>query len=318
MTSQIQLLPQNSAQKSTFFSLIALLVGLLAVSLAAIFIRLSERELGPASTVLDRFVISGVVLWFWGNFQAQKNQSSTNKNEQHSTYTFSEWIWLLAGGLTFAPSLLLWAWSLTQTNVANSTILHNMIPIFTALGGWIFLSLRFDRRFLIGMAIAIVGAIAIGADDIQVDLEHFTGDLAAFASAILFGAYYLLIEKLRSKFSATTILFWTCISGSLFTLPIALFTEDRILPFSWEGWLSIIGLAVVAQVLGHGFVTYSLKTFSSGFVALCFLLEPVITALIAWVLFSEQLTIISWLGFSIVLLGLYLAQSSPSIQKASN
>ncbi|NES03287.1 MAG: EamA family transporter, partial [Okeania sp. SIO2F4] len=91
MTSQIQLLPQNSEQKSTFFSLIALLVGLLAVSLAAIFIRLSERELGPASTVLDRFLISGFVLWFWGNFQAQKNQLSTNKNEQYSTYTFSEW-----------------------------------------------------------------------------------------------------------------------------------------------------------------------------------------------------------------------------------
>ena len=316
MTSQIQLLPQNSAQKSTFFSLIALLVGLLAVSLAAIFIRLSERELGPASTILDRFVISGLVLWFWSNFQAQKNQSSANKN--NSTYTFRECIWLLAGGFTFAPSLVLWAWSLTQTNVANSTILHNMIPIFTALGGWMFLSLRFDRRFLIGMAIAIVGAIAIGADDIQVDLQHFTGDLAAFSSAILFGAYYLLIEQLRSKFSATTILLWTCIGGSLFTLPIALLTEDHILPFSWEGWLSIIGLAVIAQVLGHGFVTYSLKTFSSGFVALCFLLEPVITALIAWGLFSEQLTIISWLGFFIVLLGLYLAQSSPSIQKASH
>ncbi len=316
MTSQIQLLPQNSAQKSTFFSLIALLVGLLAVSLAAIFIRLSERELGPASTILDRFVISGLVLWFWSNFQAQKKQSSANKN--NSTYTFREWIWLLAGGFTFAPSLVLWAWSLTQTNVANSTILHNMIPIFTALGGWMFLSLRFDRRFLIGMAIAIVGAIAIGADDIQVDLQHFTGDLAAFSSAILFGAYYLLIEQLRSKFSATTILLWTCIGGSLFTLPIALLTEDHILPFSWEGWLSIIGLAVIAQVLGHGFVTYSLKTFSSGFVALCFLLEPVITALIAWGLFSEQLTIISWLGFFIVLLGLYLAQSSPSIQKASH
>ncbi|MDJ0553253.1 MAG: DMT family transporter [Microcoleaceae cyanobacterium MO_207.B10] len=316
MTSQIQLLPQNSAQKSTFFSLIALLVGLLAVSLAAIFIRLSERELGPASTILDRFVISGLVLWFWSNFQAQKNQSSANKN--NSTYTFRECIWLLAGGFTFAPSLVLWAWSLTQTNVANSTILHNMIPIFTALGGWMFLSLRFDRRFLIGMAIAIVGAIAIGADDIQVDLQHFAGDLAAFSSAILFGAYYLLIEQLRSKFSATTILLWTCIGGSLFTLPIALLTEDHILPFSWEGWLSIIGLAVIAQVLGHGFVTYSLKTFSSGFVALCFLLEPVITALIAWGLFSEQLTIISWLGFFIVLLGLYLAQSSPSIQKASH
>ncbi len=105
-----------------------------------------------------------------------------------------------------------------------------MIPIFTALGGWIFLSLHFNCRFLIGMGIAIVGAIAIGANDIKVDLEHFTGDLAAFLSAILFGAYYLLIDKLRSKFSTANILLSTCISGGLFTLPIALFTAEHILP----------------------------------------------------------------------------------------
>ncbi|NEQ39400.1 MAG: EamA family transporter [Okeania sp. SIO3I5] len=60
--------------------------------------------------------------------------------------------------------------------------------------------------------------------------------IAAFVSAILFGTYYLLIEQLRSKFSATTILFLTCISGSLFTIPIPLFTEDNILRFSWERW----------------------------------------------------------------------------------
>ncbi len=109
MTSETELPPQNSVQKSRIFSFIALLLGILAISLAAIFIRLSERELGHASTILYHFVISGFVLWFWSNFPAKKNQSSTKKNEKYSTYTFSEWIWLLGSGLTFATGLLLWA-----------------------------------------------------------------------------------------------------------------------------------------------------------------------------------------------------------------
>ena len=35
-----------------------------------------------------------------------------------------------------------------------------------------------------------------------------------------------------------------------------------------------------------------------------------ISAILAWIIFKEQLSPITWLGFAIVLTGIYLAQSS--------
>ncbi len=42
-----------------------------------------------------------------------------------------------------------------------------MLPLFTTLGGWLFLGQRFDRRFLIGMAIALSGAVTLGLGDVD-------------------------------------------------------------------------------------------------------------------------------------------------------
>jgi drug/metabolite transporter (DMT)-like permease len=48
---------------------------------------------------------------------------------------------------------------------------------------------------------------------------------------------------------------------------------------------------------------------SSSFVSLFLLLEPILSALLAWAIFMEALGMTTWLGFAVVLTGIYLAQS---------
>jgi drug/metabolite transporter (DMT)-like permease len=103
---------------------------------------------------------------------------------------------------------------------------------------------------------------------------------------------------------------WRCFIGSILILPLVLLAGDRVFPYSWQGWLAVIALAVICQAFGQGLIIHSLGRLSSGFVALFLLLEPVITAIIAWLLFSERLSLLNWLDFSVVLAGIYLAKSS--------
>jgi drug/metabolite transporter (DMT)-like permease len=49
---------------------------------------------------------------------------------------------------------------------------------------------------------------------------------------------------------------------------------------------------------------------SSGFVSVFLLLEPIISALLAWLIFVEHLSPLTWIGFAVVLGGIYLAKSS--------
>jgi drug/metabolite transporter (DMT)-like permease len=101
-------------------------------------------------------------------------------------------------------------------------------------------------------------------------------------------------------------------------LPVVLIFEDQILPISWSGWLAVIGLAAICEVLGHGLVVYSLKQFSAVFVTVFLLLEPVISAILAWIIFSESLSILNLFGFGLIMEGIYLAKNGESAEKTAS
>jgi len=297
--------------------LISLFIAILALSFAAIFIRLSEREIGPVATIFNRFWIATVILGVWNVLKALSDRQFKVFSLQPQHYTTGDLVLLLVMSFFFSGTLITWALSLTQTSVANSNLLHNVTPLFTTLMGWLFLSQYFEGRFLVGMVIAISGSILIGLGDLQVASDNFTGDSLAMVSAIFSAANLLTVEKLRAKFSATTILLWCSFLGTLLTFPILLLTEDILFPYSWTGWLVVISQALVCQVLGQSLQAYNLKRFSSGFVAVFLLLDPVITAILAWIIFSEQLSPLNGLAFSLVLVGIYQAKVSIGSDKVT-
>ncbi len=110
---------------------------------------------------------------------------------------------------------------------------------------------------------------------------------------------------------------WTSLIGSLFIFPIVLLTEGQLFPTSWVGWSAVISLAIISQVIGQGLLTYSLKSFPSGLVAVSMLTIPVIAAILATIIFSEKLSLLNWLAFLVVLTGIYLAVSAQGIDKES-
>lgn len=308
MTPKLVQIKQPLSGSSTGLPLLAMLLAIVALSLAAIFIKLSERELGPFATIFNRFWVAYLVLWVWHEWQ-QITVAADSVSEPLE-YTRFDQLWLVAAALMFWGCIALWAWSLTQTTVANSTLLHNLTPLFTTLGGWLLLNQHFNRRFLLGLLVALMGAGALGMGDLQISASHLTGDIASLLSAVFSAANLMIIEKLRAKFSVNIILQWCCFWGAIWTLPVVLLAEDRVFPISTSGWLAVIGLAVVCQVLGQGLQAYSLKRLSSGLVGVLLLLDPILAALVAWVLFAESLTLFKWAAFMVVLLGVYLAKSS--------
>jgi len=315
MTIELKLSRPQIERTPALLGLTSLFLAVLALSFAAIFIRLSEQELGPIATIFNRFWIATLILGLVSVFQSLGNRPSQDLNLQQKPHTVHDLLLLLGMSCFFVATLVTWAWSLTQTSVANSNLLHNVTPVFTTIIGWLLLRQRFENSFLIAIVLAISGSILIGIDDVQVGFENLTGDSIAVISAIFSAANLMMVEKLRAKFSATTILLWCSFFGTLLTFPLVYFTETTLFPHSWSGWLAVICLALVCQVLGQSLQAYNLKRFSSGFVAIFLLLDPVITALLAWFIFSESLNPLNWLAFSLVLGGIYLAKFSKGSDK---
>ncbi|NEP52711.1 MAG: EamA family transporter [Moorea sp. SIO3C2] len=317
MTNQLTLSKHKFFDRKKILAIASLSIGVVAISLSAIFIKWSEAEISAIATVFNRFWIAALVLAFWNSinfFYLQLLPHKSNKQSQeYTTYTKRVIILLVALGFVYLVFLSLWAWSITQTSLAISTVLHNLTPIFTTLSAWLLFNKRFEPKFLIGMVLAIVGMIVIGIEDLQIAASgKISGDIAALLSAIFYAVYLLILEQLRSKLSATKILMWTSLTGAILILPILIVTGEKIFPYSGKGWLFVICLAIICQALGHGLVAYSLKTLTSGFVALFLILDPVLTAIEAWAIFSEKLFVLDWIAFLSILIGIYLALSSQS------
>jgi len=312
-------------------ALASMVAAVCALSLAAIFIRLSEQELGPFATVFNRFWIAFMVaaggqsllrlVQFLRQFLPQRFPANPTLSSPSNTldrpnsppqtlYTRSDIILLILSGSLFWACIILWAISLLTTGVANSTILHNLTPIFTALGAWLLFNEQFDRRFLMGLALTVIGAIGLGLGDLELSSAGLQGDIAALLSAILSAANLMTIERLRHRYSTPTIITWSCAVGAILSLPLVLLWEDCLWPQSSSGWFAVIRLALVCQILGQGLQTFSLKSLSPSMVGVILLLDPVLAALVAWAIFAERLSLFNWLAFAMILMGIYLAKSS--------
>jgi drug/metabolite transporter (DMT)-like permease len=315
VTNPVALPEQQTKLTSSLIPVSLLLVAVLTLSFAAIFIRWSEQYIGPSATVFNRFWISFVILGLVQGIRSFISLFFRDSPTQQQTYTLEDVLLLLASAAVTSISQISWAWSVTQTSVANSNLLHNLAPIFTTLGGWLLLGHRFNSKFLIGMALAMGGAFTISIQDLHIAGDHLVGDVLALLSAVFYAGNFLVSEKLRVKFSTATILLWSCFFRSCITLPVALFTENQIFPSSLQGWLAVISLAVFCQVIGSGILIYSVKRFSSGFTSMFLLLEPIITAILAWLVFDESLSPLNLLTFFVVLVGIYLAKSGQGADK---
>lgn len=319
-------LPQPTFWKNqTSIAILSLCLAVLCISVAAIFIKLCEQEISPYATAFNRFWVTTLILGLWRAVNGGRTQDISETAEEISEMDLESCaisgaiLWqLVLVGIFLAADLLLWSWSLTQTSVANATLLANLTPLFTSLGMWGIWGKQFDRKFVIGMIVALLGALALGVADLKVHPSKLSGDLAAILAALSFAGYLFVLEKLQVRLSALTITRWSSAIASLSLLPFLLFSHERIFPSSWQGWLAVLALALICQILGQVCLVQSLNRLSCGFVAIFLLLEPILAAFGAWVVFSETLSILNWFAFGVVLLGIYIALCSQSSLKDSS
>ena len=301
----------SSESKPEILNLLILILAVVALAFSPIFTKLSESEISPTATIFNRLWLASIIMAVW---QLLKNppQSDLIKRSLLKPDYKQQGLLILASAAATVSSLL-WAISFTQTSVASSTVLRSLTPLFISFGAWLVLKQQFNRQFVIGMIVAILGGMLIGWEDLRLGSDNLVGDGIALLSAALHGVNILTIGYLRDRNCDTpTVLLWRCSFGALIMLPIIYFTDTstNLFPVSPQGWLIVIALAVVCQTFGQGLLVYSLKQFSSSFVGIFTLLKPIFTAFLAWIIFAEDLSLNSAIAVILILIGIYLAKSS--------
>ena len=282
----------------TRFALPALLTGATAIGLAPIFVRLSE--LGPEATAFHRLFLSLPLLGLWS--WSERRRAGAGPVDRRVRW------WLTIAGLFFAADLAVWHWSIKITSVANATLLANLAPVFVVLAGWMLFDQRFRADFLLGMALALSGALVLMGDSLSFSGIRVTGDLLGVLTAAFYAGYIVAVTRLRAVVSTATVMFWCAVISSIALLPVVLLSGENLLPATPGGWTVLIALAVISHVGGQGLIAYALAHLSAAFGSVSLLWQPVAAALFAWVILQEPLGLRQAAGGIIVLSGIYLAR----------
>lgn len=224
--------------------------------------------------------------------------------------------WMLFAALFLVLDLAFWHYGVAMTSVANATVLTNLTPVVVTLAAWILFRERPSGLFVGALVLALAGAFAMsaGADGRQGSHPRL-GDVFATVAALWYAGYFLVMKRARDDDSAGRVMLWSTGLGIPLLFLVSAVLGERILPASAGGWAAVAGLGVLHAV-GQGGVAWSLGRLPAALTAVTVLLQPVVAAILGWVLFKEHMTTPQLLGGAAVLAGVVLAQLS-SIKKPS-
>lgn len=211
---------------------------------------------------------------------------------------------LAAVGLVLAVHFSLWIASVKLTSVANSVVLVTTHPLFVAAISALFLGERSPRYALLGGLVAGTGVLVMFAGDLSTG--GLLGDILAFGGALAAGAYIVAGRSERRKLPTGTYCVVVYAFTTLFLLPGA-FMESRLVPAAAQDWPLFLAMAAVPGILGHTFYNFALGHVSAFVVSTSLLGEPVLSSILAALLFTQVPPALSLVGIPLVLAGIVLA-----------
>jgi drug/metabolite transporter (DMT)-like permease len=283
---------------------LCLLAGGCAIAFAPIFVRLSDT--GPVASAFWRCALAAPVLWAWARMGARDDFHRAQPSSRKSSLTP-----IFLAGIFFACDLGVWHFSILYTSVANATVLANLTPIVVTLAGWLIWKKAVTRTFLVGMFLAIAGMFVLVGPNFAAGGRAFLGDVLGALTAVFYGSYFLAIKEARdARASTARLMAWSTTITAAALLPIAPLFPQPFLPASGGGWAVLLGLALVTQVLGQGLIAYAFAHLPASLSSVSLLIQPVMAALFAWVLFGEAIGPVQFTGAAIVLAGIWIARKA--------
>lgn len=286
--------------RSQRWALVALVLGAIAIGCSPIFVRLSE--VGPMATAFWRVGLAMLPLLLW--YGANGAGAGTETRPRG----LADRLALVLPGLMLAGDLAAWHIALYKTSVANATLLANMAPIFVTLGGWLIFRTPITRIFLTGLILALAGVAILRGGPQALDSGNFAGDAIAMGASVFYAGYILSLGRLRSRFSTLTTMLWTTGSAVVFMAPLGLLLETDLWPVTLYGWAILLGLAWLTHAGGQGLIIFALAWLPPAFSSLTLLIQPVVAAILAWMLLGESLGAMQVIGGIVILAGVMIAR----------
>ncbi|MER8517044.1 DMT family transporter [Mesorhizobium sp. M1060] len=258
----------------------------------------------PFTFLAARFVIAALLLA--GLMLVLGSKRATRAEALHAT---------VAGILMHGIYLGAVFWAIHRGMPAGlSALIVGLQPLITAVLAGRFLGEAILPRHWAGLAVGLVGVIIVlwpklGALGGGVTPEALT---ASLVSVLGMGAGTIWQKRYASGGDLVAATMWQYIGGGSLMILASLALETHTVIINGELIFAMAWLVLVLSIGAIFLLMVMIRDGEMSKVASLFYLVPAVTAVIAWVLFGEQLSLVQIVGMAIATLGVGLATARPA------
>lgn len=261
-------------------------------------IKIGLRYMDPINYNVMRLIIASIAAWFFVVISGDNTKISRKdlKNILFiSVCGFFIFQWFYGIGID-------------KTTAANASIIMATLPLIVALVNHVAGISKASLNTYKGIGISVAGVVTVvlGTGNLGVTPDNIIGCLYILLSALGYGVYMVFSKQISTKYSARLV---TAYAITITTILSIIFSGFSIYPGDINRTLilSLIYSGVIAMYIGNYIWTWAIKKSSSNRVSIYNNLTPIFSVISANIFLEEGFTIIQFIGFGLIILGLYFS-----------
>lgn len=261
---------------------------------------MEQGHLSPSEAYIYRFIIAWVIIWII----CHKRLWCNNFRDEMTMLVCG----LCSGSLYFIAENT----ALELTLTANVSLLTSTSPLMTVfLVGFFYKSEKPGRGMIIGSLVAFAGVACVIFNSATGAIEiNPLGDLLSLGAALGWALYSILLRRLNAVYDAMFITRKVFFYGVLTAVPFLFFETETVSPF--EAFsnptvvINLLFLVFGASIMGFYLWSVAVKGLGAVKTNNFLYFQPIVTLVAAAIVFGEHINLIGYIGFSLILLGLWL------------
>ncbi|MFT8870761.1 MAG: DMT family transporter [Sporolactobacillus sp.] len=194
---------------------------------------------------------------------------------------------------------------LQHDSASKAGFINALTAVFVPLLDFLCFRCKPERKVVLAIFTAFCGVALLTCEG---GFIPGTGDLFCIAGAVFNALYLLLVDRFSKQEDGVALSVWQMGLTGVFSLLLSLSVEPFKLPVSSAGWMAVLGLGVLCSAVGYTLQNVAQRYTVSSHAGLIFMLEPVFSALFAYVLIGETLSAQGYAGAALVMLSIVLLE----------
>lgn len=197
------------------------------------------------------------------------------------------------------------------TTAINGVMLNSAIPVMIILLGVVFFKQRVSMQQMSGVAVSLVGVLAIltkGHLEALAEFKFNYGDLIVLASMVLWALYTLMLKWRPDGIPGLALLAVCGTIGLLGMTPLFAWevASGKSIQWSWGVVAALLYVGLFPSFIGYLFWNRAVEEVGPGIAGLFVHLMPVFGSLLAWLFLDERLFWFHLVGIVFIFAGIYL------------